>query len=197
MPGLCRFTFSRCRSPSYSKDAGPGRSHLPWYYPRWGAPHCAIVGEFEFGACDVNGWYNERKGRSIIHHGVTSGHIPNRVQLLTARHLPEHAPHKPHNHGPHLLDCCFCTKSDTHHIETNAEEVQQMVEQLQAGLAAGVQHWQCGIDVSRSCRCPRLGARYSIYFSSRPRRDIQIIPTRLSCQGLFPPLALPPTRGYP
>jgi len=125
-------------------------------------------GEFEFGACDVNGWYNERKGRSIIHHGVTSGHIPNRVQLLTARHLPEHEPHKPHSHGPHLLDCCFCTKSDTHHIETNAEEVEHLVEQLQAGLAAGALGLGLGIQYTSAAdheeiyRLFQLGCRAKV-----------------------------------
>jgi len=103
-------------------------------------------GEFEFGACDVAGWYSARHGQSIIHHGVTAGHIPNRVQLLTAKHRPADAPHKAHSHGPHLLDCCFCTKSDTHHIPTDAEDVKQIVRQLRAGLDAGALGLGLGIQ---------------------------------------------------
>ncbi|MFN7925390.1 MAG: amidohydrolase family protein [Bryobacteraceae bacterium] len=38
--------------------------------------------ELEIGTADVNGWYEARRGRSILHHGVSAGHPPVRMEVL-------------------------------------------------------------------------------------------------------------------
>ena len=39
--------------------------------------------ELEAGTADVNGWYAEREGKSLINFGVSIGHIPVRTRILT------------------------------------------------------------------------------------------------------------------
>ena len=38
--------------------------------------------ELEMGTSDVDRWYDEREGKSLINHGVSAGHIPIRMRLM-------------------------------------------------------------------------------------------------------------------
>src|SRR5215470_740899 len=38
--------------------------------------------ELEAGTADVDTWYAEREGRTLIHYGVSAGHIPVRMKVL-------------------------------------------------------------------------------------------------------------------
>ncbi len=38
--------------------------------------------ELEMGTSDVDRWYEEREGKSLINHGVSAGHIPLRMRLM-------------------------------------------------------------------------------------------------------------------
>src|SRR4030042_2391064 len=38
--------------------------------------------ELEMGTADVDLWYKEREGRSLINHGVSVGHVPLRMQIM-------------------------------------------------------------------------------------------------------------------
>jgi N-acyl-D-aspartate/D-glutamate deacylase len=38
--------------------------------------------ELEIGTADVDGWYAEREGKTIINYGVSAGHLPVRMQLM-------------------------------------------------------------------------------------------------------------------
>ncbi|MBI1788115.1 MAG: amidohydrolase family protein, partial [Acidobacteria bacterium] len=38
--------------------------------------------ELEIGTADVDRWYAERAGKSLIHHGVSIGHAPSRMALF-------------------------------------------------------------------------------------------------------------------
>ena len=38
--------------------------------------------ELEIGTADVDGWYRAREGKSLIHHGVSAGHPPVRMEVL-------------------------------------------------------------------------------------------------------------------
>jgi N-acyl-D-aspartate/D-glutamate deacylase len=38
--------------------------------------------ELEIGTAEVDHWYAEREGRSLIHHGVSIGHIPVRMAVM-------------------------------------------------------------------------------------------------------------------
>jgi dihydroorotase len=38
--------------------------------------------ELELGTADVDGWYRERAGKSLVNYGVSVGHMPIRMQVL-------------------------------------------------------------------------------------------------------------------
>ena len=38
--------------------------------------------ELEVGTADVDGWYRQREGVSRLHHGVSAGHIPLRMEVM-------------------------------------------------------------------------------------------------------------------
>jgi len=38
--------------------------------------------ELEMGTADVDGWYMEREGKTIINHGVSIGHVPLRMEIM-------------------------------------------------------------------------------------------------------------------
>ena len=38
--------------------------------------------ELEIGTADVEGWYRAREGKSLIHHGVSAGHPPVRMEVM-------------------------------------------------------------------------------------------------------------------
>ncbi len=38
--------------------------------------------ELEVGTADVAQWYDQREGKSLLHHGVSIGHIPVRMQIM-------------------------------------------------------------------------------------------------------------------
>ena len=38
--------------------------------------------ELEVGTADVAQWYGQREGKSLLHHGVSIGHIPVRMQVM-------------------------------------------------------------------------------------------------------------------
>jgi len=38
--------------------------------------------ELEMGTADVDRWYSEREGKTIINHGVSVGHVPLRIDLM-------------------------------------------------------------------------------------------------------------------
>lgn len=40
------------------------------------------VFELEIGTADVNGWYKQREGKTLIHHGVSIGHVPVRMRVM-------------------------------------------------------------------------------------------------------------------
>ena len=44
-----------------------------------------LVAELEVGAANVDAWYAARKGRMLIHHAVSVGHIPSRLQVMGDR----------------------------------------------------------------------------------------------------------------
>jgi len=51
--------------------------------------------ELELGTDDVAKWYAARRGHSLINYGVSAGHIPMRIHVMTARTSPHSAPHIP------------------------------------------------------------------------------------------------------
>ncbi len=72
--------------------------------------------ELERGTADVDGWYAQREGKSLINYGVSVGHIPVRMAIM-------------HDPGG------FLPVGDAAHRAASAEEV----EQIRAAIAKGLQ----------------------------------------------------------
>jgi N-acyl-D-aspartate/D-glutamate deacylase len=74
--------------------------------------------ELEVGVADVNAWYAEREGRSLINFGATVGHIPLRMKLMKdpGEFLPS---------GPAA------------HRAATAAEIEEMKHGLRRGLEQG------------------------------------------------------------
>ncbi len=58
--------------------------------------------ELEMGTSDVDGWYGEREGKSLINHGVSVGHVPLRMAIM----------HDPGGFAP-VGDAAYRAASDT------------------------------------------------------------------------------------
>ena len=72
--------------------------------------------ELERGTADVDGWYAQREGKSLINYGASVGHIPVRMQIM---------------HDPGT----FLPVGDAAHRAATAEEV----DQIRAAVAKGLQ----------------------------------------------------------
>jgi N-acyl-D-aspartate/D-glutamate deacylase len=72
--------------------------------------------ELERGTADVDGWYSQREGKSLINYGVSVGHIPVRMEVMR----------DPGN---------FLPVGDAAHRAATPEEV----EQIRAAIAKGLQ----------------------------------------------------------
>jgi N-acyl-D-aspartate/D-glutamate deacylase len=56
--------------------------HTPADYERKAADGVTTALELEVGTADIDRWYDERRGQAAIHHGVSIGHIPVRMQVM-------------------------------------------------------------------------------------------------------------------
>ena len=56
--------------------------HTAADYQRKAADGVTTALELEVGTADVDRWYDERRGQAPIHHGVSIGHIPVRMQVM-------------------------------------------------------------------------------------------------------------------
>lgn len=56
--------------------------HTPDAYKSKAADGVTSALELEVGVGDIDGWYGERAGKTLIHHGATIGHIPVRMAAL-------------------------------------------------------------------------------------------------------------------
>ena len=74
--------------------------------------------ELEMGTSDVDKWYSEREGKSIINHGVSIGHIPLRIVLM-------------HDPGG------FAPVADAAYREASEEEIEQLKRGIEHGLDRG------------------------------------------------------------
>ncbi len=83
--------------------------------------------ELEIGTNDVEGWYREREGASLIHHGVSVGHVPIRMRLMgdTGHFVPS---------GPGA------------HRAATGKEIEQIKRELDLGLGQGTVALGLGIQ---------------------------------------------------
>ena len=74
--------------------------------------------ELEMGTADVDRWYNEREGKSLINHGVSAGHVPLRMGIMN-------------DPGG------FAPVADAAYRAASGEEIQLMKEGIRRGLDRG------------------------------------------------------------
>jgi N-acyl-D-aspartate/D-glutamate deacylase len=74
--------------------------------------------ELEVGVADIDRWYGEREGKSLIHYGASAGHIPVRMAVM---------------HDPGQL----LPSGDAAHREATSAEMEQIVALLEKGLQRG------------------------------------------------------------
>ncbi len=74
--------------------------------------------ELEVGVADIDHWYAEREGKSLIHYGASVGHIPVRMAVM---------------HDPGQL----LPSGDAAHREATPAEIEQMMSLLEKGLQRG------------------------------------------------------------
>jgi N-acyl-D-aspartate/D-glutamate deacylase len=74
--------------------------------------------ELEVGTDDVDRWYANREGKSLINFGVSAGHIPVRMKVM----------HDPGN---------FLPTGDAAHREATAQELEEIKNQIHRGLQRG------------------------------------------------------------
>ncbi len=83
--------------------------------------------ELEGGTDDVDKWYAEREGKSLINFGVSIGHIPVRARVM-AKSEEMHA------------------VEESNHREATPEEIAKIVEQIEKGLERGALAEGMGIN---------------------------------------------------
>jgi N-acyl-D-aspartate/D-glutamate deacylase len=83
--------------------------------------------ELEAGTNDVDQWYREREGKSLINFGVSVGHIPVRMGVM-------------HDPGS------FLPTGDAAHREATAEELKKIGEGIEHGLKRGALAVGMGIN---------------------------------------------------
>lgn len=74
--------------------------------------------ELEMGTADVDNWYKEREGKTLINHGVSVGHVPLRMKIMG----------DPGGFAP-VSDAVYKPASD--------EEIEQLKQGIELGLSRG------------------------------------------------------------
>ncbi len=87
--------------------------------------------ELERGTADVDGWYAQREGKSLINYGVSIGHIPVRMKVLG---------------DPGL----FLPTGDAAHKPATPEQIAEMRRQIEHGLQRGALAVGMGINYTEA-----------------------------------------------
>jgi N-acyl-D-aspartate/D-glutamate deacylase len=83
--------------------------------------------ELEVGTDDVDAWYAQREGKTLINFGVSAGHIPVRMKVM----------HDPGN---------FLPTGDAAHREATPQELEEIKNQIHHGLERGALAVGMGIN---------------------------------------------------
>jgi N-acyl-D-aspartate/D-glutamate deacylase len=83
--------------------------------------------ELEVGTDDVDGWYAQREGKTLINFGVSAGHIPVRMKVM-------------HDSGK------FLPTGDAAHREATPQELKEIKNGIQRGLEHGALAVGMGIN---------------------------------------------------
>jgi N-acyl-D-aspartate/D-glutamate deacylase len=90
--------------------------------------------ELELGTDDVNRWYAARQGRALINYGVSAGHIPMRIHVMTGQDVPS-------------LSAMNTPRAEAaNHREVTAEELARLRAAIETGLKQGALAEGMGIN---------------------------------------------------
>jgi N-acyl-D-aspartate/D-glutamate deacylase len=90
--------------------------------------------ELELGTDDVAKWYAAREGHSLINYGVSAGHIPMRIHVMTGQDVPSlNAAHTP-------------AAEAANHREVTAEELGKLRAAIENGFHQGALAEGMGIN---------------------------------------------------
>ena len=104
--------------------------------------------ELEVGAGDMDSWYEDRRGTSLINYGASVGHIPVRIEVMD-------------DPGD------FLPVADAAYREATTEELGRIKEGIEHGLRRGALAVGFGLDYTRGCsrweviEAFRIAAKYN------------------------------------
>ena len=90
--------------------------------------------ELELGTDDVDKWYAAREGKSLINFGVSAGHIPMRIRVMTGQEVPS------------LSAMNTPVAEAANHRELTAEELSKLRAAVERGLEQGALAEGMGIN---------------------------------------------------
>ena len=90
--------------------------------------------ELELGTDDVDKWYAVREGKSLINFGVSAGHIPMRIRVMTGQEVPS------------LSAMNTPVAEAANHRELTAEELSRLRAAMERGLKQGALAEGMGIN---------------------------------------------------
>ncbi|HLY53092.1 MAG TPA: amidohydrolase family protein [Steroidobacteraceae bacterium] len=90
--------------------------------------------ELELGTADVDKWYAERQGRSLINFGVSVGHIPARIRVTTGAQVTS------------LSALANPAAAAANHRELSVEELGRLTTAIEAALRRGALAEGMGIN---------------------------------------------------
>jgi N-acyl-D-aspartate/D-glutamate deacylase len=90
--------------------------------------------ELELGTDDVNKWYAARQGKALINYGVSAGHIPMRIHVMTGQEVPS-------------LSAMNTPRAEAaNHREVTGEELARLRAAIETGLKQGALAEGMGIN---------------------------------------------------
>jgi N-acyl-D-aspartate/D-glutamate deacylase len=90
--------------------------------------------ELELGTDDVNKWYAARQGRALINYGVSAGHIPMRIHVMTGQEVPS-------------LSAMNTPRAEAaNHRQVTAEELARLGAAIETGFKQGALAEGMGIN---------------------------------------------------
>jgi N-acyl-D-aspartate/D-glutamate deacylase len=90
--------------------------------------------ELELGTDNVDKWYAAREGKSLINFGVSAGHIPMRIRVMTGQEVPS------------LSAMNTPVAEAANHRELTAEELSKLRAAVERGLEQGALAEGMGIN---------------------------------------------------
>lgn len=105
--------------------------------------------ELERGTADVDQWYAERDGKTLINYGVSIGHLPVRTQVLAHLDLKQGIETR-------LNAAQLAAEDAAAHREATSEELAEMKELMERGFSRGALAEGMGINYTPGASRPEI-----------------------------------------